>query len=357
MYVYITISCQNTLLLTGNIMDEVESLRKKIVALEKRANSLDKRYDKLIGKVDEFIPRTNAIMREGLPLEIFSRLSLINAEYDVFSIYPFDYYSREKGLIERSIDIYASKDSTYTVPEDGGRMAGQSWPERDHLLVEIKQRRKGVEWVFSTLPKSKKDYSIAGDEIPVANSGFELRPNENGLSSKGNPKDVNNAISQLNQSYMPFELGIHTKDTLELPGSMRQYASLNGKDHIWLLLITNAKLTYFTPPTKFDNLESESEPEEKFFKEVPWIVFRPEPSTALRYHQETLIRNADLSTLSADKVGFLDLIAKHSHEVHIINYDHLHEFLSLVKDPPRLKSIQFNLSVDDKHESNFTVEL
>lgn len=337
-------------------MEELEKFRQQLNSMEKRANSLEKRYEKLVGKADEYIPRTNAIMREGLPLEIFSRLSLIDSEYEVFPIYPFDYNSRDNGEVERSVDIYACKDSTYTVPDDGGRMAGQSWAERDHILAEIKQRKKGVEWVFSTLPKSKKDFSLAGNEIPVANSGFELRPNKNGLSNKANPKDVNNAISQLNQAYMPFQLGLFTKDALELPGCMRQYASHNGKDTIWLLLITNAKLVHFAPPENFHDIDSNDGVEENQFNEVPWIVFQPEPSISLRHHQEHAIRKSNLSSVSEDKRGVLELMAKHTHEVHIINYDHLHEFLKLVSDPPRLKSIQFSLSVDGKNESKFSIE-
>jgi hypothetical protein len=219
--------------------DDIEGPRKTIAALEKRAETLEKRYDRIVGKADEFVPKTTAIMREGIPLEIFTRLSLINSDFEVIGIYPYDYISRERDAVERSVDIYASRDSVYS--EEGK----PPLYERNHLLVEVKQRRAGVEWIFSTLPKSKKDWSIAGDVIPVANSGFEIRPTEGGLTNSGNPKDVANAIAQLNEAYMPFTLGLRQGGSIEMPGYSRRYAANKGHDYVWLLLVTNAKLKYF----------------------------------------------------------------------------------------------------------------
>jgi hypothetical protein len=334
-------------------MDEkVDALRKSIAALEKRAETLEKRYDRIVGRADEFVPKTTAIMREGIPLEIFTRLALINNNFEVFGIYPYEYISRERDTIERSVDVYAVRDSVYSA--DGG----VPLPERNHLLVEAKQRRPGVEWIFSTLPQSRKDWSIAGDSIPIANSGFELRPTESGLSNSGNPKDVVNAISQLNEAYMPFTLGLRQGASIETPGSSRKYSANRGHEYVWLLLVTNAKLKYFTPPEHFHEVGISAEQEHGLFKEVPWVAFRPEASLSLRYHQEhTIQRSGVRHTMKPDSVERLviDAEKEHTHEVHIVRYDHLSAFVALVNDPPRMKSIQFSLSVNGGPATNFTV--
>jgi hypothetical protein len=340
-------------------MDEYEGLRKKIAALEERAGALERRYEKLVGKADEFTPRINAIMRGGIPLEIFSRQSLIEADFDVFGIYPFDYINKERGITERSVDIYATKDSTYTVPEGSGKRSGESWPERSHLLVEIKQRRKGVEWIFCTLPTSKKEFSIAGSEIPIANAAFEIRSKESGSNTDGNPNDIANAVSQLNQAYLPFQLGILMKDSLNLPGMMRQYALPNGRNNIWLLLITNATLKFFMPPGAFHEIGSSPEHDSTLFKEVPWVVFQPEQSLSLQHHQAECFQRAATSGKIDDSnqsdFKIMAGMTKLTHEVHIIRYDYLDRFLGLVNDPPRIKKIQFNLLVDGKHRTTFEI--
>lgn len=360
------------------IADDVENLRKRLQGLEARADNLQNRYEKLIGKADEFTPRTNAIMRAGIPLEIFSRQSLIEANFEVFGIYPFEYINRQNELTERSVDIYGARDTVYTVPEGSGQRSGESWPERIHLLVEIKQRRKGVEWVFSTLPISMKQYSIAGAEIPVANSAFELRANESGSGNSVNPNDVNNAISQLNQSYMPFKIGLITNLSIEFPGMSKQYAIHNGRDHVWLLLITNTPLKYFTPPDKFSDIGLSPDHDSVLFKEVPWVAFQPEPSLSLKYHQRESIKRAKEAHPPDAAKGFppptafgahrfqsaqpaglnweiLEYMINVGHEIHIVNYNYLSKFLELVNDPPRIKKIQFELSVDGKHRTKFEI--
>jgi hypothetical protein len=291
-------------------------------------------------------------MREGIPLEIFTRLSLVNSDFEVIGIYPYEYISRERDAVERSVDIYASRDSVYS--EEGK----QPLYERNHLLVEVKQRRAGVEWIFSTLPKSKKDWSIAGDVIPVANSGFEIRPTEGGLTNSGNPKDVANAIAQLNEAYMPFTLGLRQGGSIEMPGYSRRYAANKGHDYVWLLLVTNAKLKYFIPPEIFHEIGSSADHEQGLFKEVPWVAFQPEASISMRYHQEeTIQRSGYRHTIKPDSVErhVVDAERKHTHEVHVVRYDHLPAFVALVNDPPRMKSIQFSLSVGGGPATNFAV--
>jgi hypothetical protein len=187
-------------------------------------------------------------MREGIPLEIFARQALINERFEVFGIYPYEYYNRERDISERSVDIYASRDSAYASADDPAGRRGRL--ERNHLLVEVKQRRAGVEWIFSTLPKSEATWSIAGASIPIVNSGFERRPSETGLSTNANPKDVINAISQLNQAYVPFIIGLRQGASMGVRGFSRTYAAPNRSDITWLILITNARLRYFAPPTQ-----------------------------------------------------------------------------------------------------------
>jgi hypothetical protein len=211
---------------------------------------------------------------------------------------------------------------------------------------------------FLNAAKIKERLSIAGDTIPVANSGFELRPTESGLSNSGNPKDVVNAIAQLNEAYMPFTLGLRQGASIESPGLSRKYSANKGHEYVWLLLVTNAKLKYFIPPETFHEIGISSEHEQGLFKEVPWVAFRPEASLSLRYHQEhTIQRSGVRHTMKPDSVERLviETEKEHTHEVHIVRYDHLPAFVALVNDPPRMKSIQFRLSVDGGPATNFTV--
>jgi hypothetical protein len=343
-------------------MDEAESLRKTIVELEKRASSLEKRYEKLIGKADEFVPRTTAIMREGVPLEIFSRLSVIQQGYEVFGTYSFIYNSAAKDFIERSVDIYAVRDSVYAVPEGEGRLSGQSWPERDHILIEVKQRKPGVEWVFSKKPTSFDKQFWAAEGVPIANTGFEIRPSEGGMNSNANPKDVNNAIAQLNQAYMPFNLALMSGAEVKLPGMSRKYASLKGRDAVYLVLITNAKLKMFNPPENFSELDQAGLSEDSLFEEVPWISFHPEMTIALQKHQEVVaeqardFRNSLPSQVNGSMYETINIMRDHAHEVNIVHYDHLGKFFDYIKDPPRIEGFSFNITVDGKEMPPFNVE-
>ncbi len=338
--------------------DETDALRKKVAELERRAETLEKRYDRLVGKAESFTPRATAIEREGIPLEIFCRLALLENGYEVFGLYHYDMHDRERGIVERSVDVYAVKDSVYSVPADGGRRAGESWPERNHLLVESKQRRDGVEWIFCALPTSRKKFSVAGKGVPVANAAFELRQAEGGRA-QDNPNSIANAISQLNQAYVPFHLGLENGAQIEWPGGSRQYASSNKKDATWLLLVTNAELYYFEPPQSFTDMSNRASVEDAHFRKVPWIVFQPEATSGLRYHQNTATRLAatleDEPTQANRRLSISEMMSKFSHEVHVVNYAHLSMFLGLVADPPRLKSIQISLSTPGQPRSIFEI--
>lgn len=336
--------------MVSNENNNLESLRKTLVALEKRAEVLEKRYDRIIGKADQFVPRTSAVMREGVPLEIYSRLSLMNAGFDVHGIYSFVYRTTESQDIERSVDVYAVRDSVYTVPEGKGQMSGQSWPERMHVLVEVKQRRPGVEWVFSHKPLTHNPGTA--HQAPLVNTGFEIRPSESGISSSANPKDVNNAIAQLNQAYMPFYVGLLNKDKLVQTGMSKQYAAHSGREDITLLLITNAKLKVFNPPIDFYSIYEEERKDEAFFSEEPWVIFHPENSLWLKHHQKYTTQKA-LPPVEqrGSKYEMMQWMVDHSHEVHIVNFDHLEKFLNMLKDPPRLQSINLNVKVDSAKPS------
>jgi hypothetical protein len=343
-------------------MDELERLKKQASELATKLEALERRYSRLIGKVDEYVPRTTAIMREGLPLEIFSRMALMERDFQVFGLYPFQYLSESQTAVERSVDMYAVRDSVYTVPEGRGRMSGQSWPERNHLLVEVKQRRLGVQWIFAQKPTSFQPLSIAGTGVPVANSGFEIRPSEAGANTGANPKDVNNAISQLNQAYLPFYVDLLAHRSHEAPGRSWRYSSVNGKDHVYLILITNAKLRYFSPPSKLGDIAGNPEQEDQFFPEVPWVIFQPEHTAGLQYHQQKVVAAAEVSNEiiprkeDVDGLQFLRLLAKHTHEVHIINFDHLDKVVDLVKNPPRIERIQMSLSADGSPPIDVTID-
>lgn len=344
-------------------MDELERLKKQISELAAKAEALEKRYSRLIGKVDGYVPRTTSIMREGLPLEIFSRAALMERDFRVFGLYPYQYFSENQTDVERSIDIYAMRDSVYTVPDGQGRMSGKSWPERNHLLIEVKQRRLGVEWIFAQKPASFQGLNVAGSNVPMANSGFEIRPSETGVTGSANPRDVNNAIAQLNQAYLPFYVDLLAHRSFEAPGTSWRYSSLNGKDHVYLILITNAKLRYFSPPPKFSEISGNATEEEALFTEVPWVIFQPEHTPGLQYHQQRVVRAAQdskevkpIEDTSVDGVGLLQFLAKHTHEIHIINFDHLDKVVDLVKDPPRIERIQVNLSVDGAPPFSITID-
>lgn len=343
--------------------DATDTIRKKLAELEKRAETLEKRYDRLLGKAEAFTPKATAIDREGIPLEIFCRLALLENGFEVFGLYHYDMHDRERGAVERSADVYAAKDSVYTVPADGGPRAGESWAERNHLLVESKQRRDGVEWIFCALPTSRKIFSVAGKDVPVANTAFELRQAEGGGRAQENPNAIANAIAQLNQAYIPFQLGLENGAEIEWPGRSRQYASPNRKDATWLLLITNAELQYFEPPNNFTDMGQRASVEEAHFRKVPWIVFQPEATSGLRYHQLTSIRLAATSEDNPTpprpqtrRFKTSELMAKFSHEVHVVNFAHLSTFLELVADPPRLKSIQISLSSPGQPPSTFEIK-
>jgi hypothetical protein len=334
-------------------MDELERQGKQLAELAKKLEALEKRYDRLIGKVDHYVPRTTAIMREGLPLEIFSRMALLKSDFQVFGLYRYVYFSESQMPVERSVDIYAVRDSVFTVPQGQGRMSGQSWPERNHLLIEVKQRRPGVDWVFAQKPASISMGSFAGSDVPVANSGFELRSSEAGASSSATPKDVNNAIAQLNQALLPFYVDVMSNHSFEAPGTSWRYASVNGTDHVYLILITNATLRYFSPPSTFGEIEYTPAQEQSLFREVPWIVYQPEHSAGLQYHQRQVVAAAhaseEIKSRPATEFGdvrLLEYLAKHAHEVHIINFNHLDKVVELVKNPPRLGRIEVTLSAE-----------
>ncbi|MFZ5865772.1 MAG: hypothetical protein ACOYXY_07825 [Thermodesulfobacteriota bacterium] len=196
------------------VEERIEKLRKKLAELERKELDLSKKFDRLIGKTNKFDPELNAIMREGLPLELFTRAALLANDYQVHGYYSFHLMNQDGSKTERSIDIYASRKSTYTVPPGKGSRSGETWPERNNLLVEIKQRRPSVRWLFCLLPTAKKAWSVAGPDVPVVNAGFELRPTDGGYKTSGNSKDVMNAIAQVNEAYIPFV-------SPHLPGAQR----------------------------------------------------------------------------------------------------------------------------------------
>jgi hypothetical protein len=336
----------------SDISEKFEELRAKLLTLEKRETELTKRVDRIVGKLDAFDPEINALMREGLPLDLFTRVALLTNKYDVHGYYPYHLINLDGTKVERSIDIYASREGIYTVPEGEGARAGQSWPERNNLLVECKQRRENVRWLFCFLPTSEKEWSVAGKEVPIVNAGFELRPSNEGFQSAANPKDVKNAIAQLNEAYIPF---LVNREKEPKPGQ-RGLDEREKKfgEHTWLLLVTNSTLKVFQPPESFEELLKNEASANDLFTEVPWLVFKPDATLALMLHQMEAV--ADLSTAEDCKPSIPHLLAEDAHEVHIVNFKYLSEFLTLVEDPPRIKSISISLNVNGDPESTFTIK-
>ncbi len=333
-----------------DITEQFEQMRKKLAVLEQRESELTKRIDRLVGKLGAFDPELNALMREGLPLDLFTRSALLSKKYEVHGYYPYHLFNTDGSSVERSIDIYASHESIYTVPEDGGRLAGQSWPERNNLLIECKQRREGVRWLFCFLPTSKKEWSIAGEEVPVMNAGFELRPTSEGYQSSANPKDVKNAIAQLNEAYIPF---LVTREPAPEQKHSSYHVRARRGENTWLLLVTNATLKVFEPPESFEELLKEEAANSTLFTEVPWLVFKPDRTLAQMFHQQAAVKA--LPPGQDYEPSIPNLMADHTHEVHIVNFQHLSEFLALVEDPPRVKSISISLKIDNGPESKFTI--
>ncbi len=335
----------------SDISEQLEQMRKKLAGLEQRELDLTKRIDRLVGKLDAFDPELNALMREGLPLDLFTRSALLSKKYEVHGYYPYHLFNTDGSSVERSIDIYASHESIYTVPEDGGRLAGQSLPERNNLLIECKQRKEGVRWLFCFLPTSNKEWSIAGEDVPVVNAGFELRPTNEGYQSSANPKDVKNAIAQLNEAYIPF-LVSREPEPEPNPSTYHDSRTRRG-EHTWLLLVTNATLKVFEPPESFEELLKEEAANSNLFTEVPWLVFKPDRTLAQMFHQQAAVKALPIGPDREPSIP--RLMADHTHEVHIVNFQYLSEFLALVEDPPRLKSISISIKVDNAPESNFTI--
>ena len=324
---------------------ELLKLRKQIAKLEDRAQSVEKRFDRIVRKMDAYAPRSTAIARTGLPLEISTRLALLEAEYEVHGDYPFLYHSIGREPLERSVDIYASRDSTYVAPEDSPR-AGTSHEERDHLLVEVKQRRAGVEWIFCSLPKSREDWNCLGDSVPTANAGFELRPGDKDIKPDPNEASVDNAIAQLNQAYIPFVLATETGGCIETPGASITISARNRRDCTRLLLVTNAALKLFEVPSDLDVFFSGEVLDESVFKDVPWISYHPKSTLSLRYHQERSCEFAVWDDPGARERSTARIMTQFAHEVDIVNRDHLLEYVKCVKDPPRIQKISVSLRMD-----------
>jgi hypothetical protein len=243
-----------------------EELRQKIAKLEERAENLRKQFARHELGMEKWSPMLASVMREGVPLEIFTRLALIDAGFSAHGLFQYHSFNSDGSFIERSVDIYATRENTFTVPADRGQRAGESWPERNHLIVEAKQRRAGVTWVFCQLPGSVEPVVGVPSDVPLVNFAYELRPtgqaqkakeaNEPDLKAKPNTKDVENGIEQLEYAYMPKLVDIEQEwlGDYKRPRSVGRLASGVRRDHLWCLLVTNARLMLFKPPKTFAEL-------------------------------------------------------------------------------------------------------
>ncbi len=334
-----------------------EELRRQIAKLEERAESLAKRFARYETGLEKSPPMLASVMREGVPLEIFTRLALIEAGFAVHGFFQYHSFNSDGTFIERSVDIHATRDSTYTVPPDRGARAGKSWPERNHLLLESKQRRPGVTWIFCQLPGSVEPISGAPSDVPLVNFGYELRPTARtqaakevagpNLKPKANTKDVEYGIEQLEYAYMPKLVAVEQEWSrgYKRPHTVSRGAPSVRRDHLWCVLVTNARLMLFKPPTTFAELESESPPkDDALFVEAPWLVFQRAPSLRLLSHQARHL--GDIPEDAPDRNLCTPVVmAEHAAQIHVVNFNQLPRFLNLVNDPPRIREIVIKLSV------------
>ncbi|HEY0868864.1 MAG TPA: hypothetical protein VGD55_00555 [Acidothermaceae bacterium] len=332
-------------------------MRVGLSKLEARVETATKQLARLEGGTEKFGPMLTSVMREGIPLEVFTRMALADSGYKVHGRYLYKFYNSD-GWIERSVDVYATQERTFTVPPDGGRQAGESWPERDHLLVEAKQRRNGVTWIFCHLPSSEKNHHFAPRDVPHVNFGYELRPGEHGPKPTGNTKDVENGLAQLEYAYIPKMVDVHNQWKTDHQHLGPRVFRGNGvrRDSTWALLVTNARLMLFKPPATLAELEQDPPPrDDRLFVEAPWLVYQSQPSLHLLGHQATHV--GPLRGIpEGDDIVLPVLMADQSCQVHIVNYNHLPRFLRLVEDPPRIKKIVVQLSVDGKESPPFKIE-
>jgi hypothetical protein len=217
------------------------------------------------------------------------------------------------------------------------------------LLVEAKQRKAGVKWLFFHLPKTESTFNVAPEGVPVATTGFELRPGQVETSGdKSNPKDVANGLAQLQYGFVPFHVHLAQENQPELPQHQTTYA-LEEHNITWLVLVTSAELFMFTPPEAFKDLEGQKVAG-RFFRPVPWVLCQPEQNLNLRTHQtrcmEVYWSSGSDTTQAARRQRVRAEMRMHSPEVHVVNFEHLPRFLELVDNPPRIKEIQISVSVD-----------
>lgn len=334
-----------------------EELRQQIAKLEERAQNLGKRLARYEAGLEKSPPMLASVMREGVPLEIFTRLALIEAGFTVHGFFQYHSLNSDGSQIERSVDIYVSRDSTYTVPLDRGSRAGESWPERNHLLVESKQRRPGVTWIFCHLPGSVEPISGVPSDVALVNFGYELRPGAQaqaakeatGLNLKPKPstKDVEYGIEQLEYAYTPklVDIELEWSRDYKRHHPVSRLAPGVRHDHMWCVLVTNARLMLFKPPKTFAELESESPPkDDALFVEAPWLVFQRAPSLRLLSHQAQHLRRIPDDEPDRNLCTPV-VMAGHAAQIHVVNFNQLARFLGLVNDPPRIKEIVIKLSV------------
>jgi hypothetical protein len=332
-----------------------EELRQQIAKLEERVESLGKRLARYEIGLEKAPPMLASVMREGVPLEIFTRLALIEAGFLVRGFFQYHSFNSDGSSIERSVDVYATRDSTYTVPADRRSRAGESWPERNHLLVESKQRRPGVTWIFCQLPGCVETISGAPSDVPLVNFGYELRPgvhaakeaDASNLKPRANTKDVENGIEQLEYAYIPKLIEIEREWSRDnkRPHPVSRLAPGVRHDHLWCVLVTNARLMLFKPPKTFAELESGSPPrDDALFAEAPWLVFQRAPSLRLLSHQARYLGHVPEDTPDRHICPPV-VMAEHAAQIHVVNFNQLPRFLSLVNDPPRIKEIVIKLSV------------
>ena len=139
----------------------------------------------------------------------------------------------------------------------------------------------------------------------------------------------------------------------------REFYKIPGvRENTWLLLVTNAEIKVLAETANLESLLSfnANQDNSELFTHAPWVTFQPEKPLSLVHHQQRSVE--PLVDSSRDKYdrSTPELMSNSAHQVHIVHYEKLGDFLRLVADPPRVEQIGISLSVDGGEPTEFTIK-
>jgi len=310
--------------------EDLERLRTQIARIEERARRLQGIVDDLTGRVEAFDPMLDGSSRAGLPLEVFTRLAVMGAGFHVEGSFSF-MAPNEDGAksVDRSVDTHALCRSAHVVPPNDWH-PGFTVNETDHLLIECKQRREGVRWIFFELPTGK---FWDGEHKPkhLYSKGLEQRPGKSDAKESTAATGLEKGLWQLELAFMPF------LRMLEMRAPTRESLA-KTRDEIHLILVTNAELFVFEPPATFDALRDA--PPGSLFKAVDEVLVGREMREHLRNHQRDervdvgQLRDRGYMRIGKDKYEtVLDAFAERVPWVRVVRFSALPGLLESLKKP------------------------